>query len=488
LTPGAPLAAGAAYTATVKGGASGVKDLAGLALAADVTWSFTTSATGTPSCSGATSLWPANPTPAVPADPDTSAVELGVKFRSSEDGFVCGLRFYKGSGNTGTHVGHLWTSTGQLLATVTFTNETASGWQQMLFDAPVAITANTVYVASYHAPVGRYSVNENYFASGVASTPLYALSSSESGGNGVYLYGSGGFPTDTYQASNYWVDVLFATGATGGGTPPAAPSGLTGTAVSSTRIDLGWTDTAANESGFKIERCQGAGCSSFAEIATVGSNVASYADTTGLAASTSYSYRVRAYNSAGDSAYSNTASATTLGGPVNTGFLSPSANAPVTVSAGDKNGFETTPENAYVADGAFAVDANSGTGTGTSCTGSGKDKHLFYDYGFAVPAGAAIQGIEVQLTARVSSTASTPTMCVQLSWNGGASWTAAQRTATLSTASATYTLGGPGNTWGRTWAASDFSNANFRVRIIDVASSTARTFSLDSIAVRITYI
>ena len=78
------------------------------------------------------------PTPATPSDPDTSAVEVGVKFRSDVDGHVTGIRFYKGTGNTGTHVGHLWTPTGTLLATATFTGESATGWQQVTFATPVA--------------------------------------------------------------------------------------------------------------------------------------------------------------------------------------------------------------------------------------------------------------------------------------------------------------------------------------------------------------
>ena len=61
--------------------------------------------------------------PPTPADPDTAAVELGVKFRADVAGSITGVRFYKGTGNTGTHVGHLWTSTGTLLATATFTGE-----------------------------------------------------------------------------------------------------------------------------------------------------------------------------------------------------------------------------------------------------------------------------------------------------------------------------------------------------------------------------
>jgi hypothetical protein len=76
---------------------------------------------------------------------------------------------------------------------------------------------------------------------------------------------------------------------------------------------------------------------------------------------------------------------------------------------------------------------------------------------------------------------------VQLSWDGGTTWTTAKSTATLSTTEATYTLGSTSDTWGRTWTSSNFSNTNFRIRIIDVASNTSRDFFLDYAAVNITY-
>jgi hypothetical protein len=96
---------------------------------------------------------------------------------------------------------------------------------------------------------------------------------------------------------------------------PTAPTNLTATAVSSSQINLAWVDSATSEQGFKIERCSGAGCSNFVQIVMVGANVTSYSNT-GLSGSTSYSYRVRAYNAGGDSDYSNTASAMTQAAPV----------------------------------------------------------------------------------------------------------------------------------------------------------------------------
>ncbi len=160
----------------------------------------------------AVTIWPSTTVPGTAdAGPD-SAVELGVKFRSDVAGRITSIRFYKGSGNTGTHVGNLWSSTGTNLASVTFSGETTSGWQQANFATPVSITANTVYVASYHTNVGHYADNQNYFATaGVDNPPLHALQNGVSGGNGVYRYGSSsGFPNQTWNTSNYWVDVVFS--------------------------------------------------------------------------------------------------------------------------------------------------------------------------------------------------------------------------------------------------------------------------------------
>jgi hypothetical protein len=92
---------------------------------------------------------------------------------------------------------------------------------------------------------------------------------------------------------------------------PNAPSNLTATAVSTSQINLSWADNSSNESGFKIERCQGNGCTNFAQIAQVGINVTTFSNT-GLSRNTRYRYRVRAFNGGGNSAYSNIAAARTL--------------------------------------------------------------------------------------------------------------------------------------------------------------------------------
>jgi hypothetical protein len=166
----------------------------------------------------AASIWPNSTVPGlVDAGPDSS-VELGVKFMADVSGTVTGIRFYKASTNTGTHIGNLWScgnatcSTGTNLRSVTFSGESASGWQQMNFSTPVAITAGTVYVVSYHTDAGHYSFNGGYFATaGADNIQLHALANGVAGGNGVYAYGStSAFPASTYNSANYWVDVLFS--------------------------------------------------------------------------------------------------------------------------------------------------------------------------------------------------------------------------------------------------------------------------------------
>jgi hypothetical protein len=128
-----------------------------------------------------------------------------MKFSSDVAGKVTGVRFHKWStANGGTHVGNLWDASGRKLATVQFAQETSSGWQTANFSAPVAIAANTTYVISYYAPKGHYSATEKGLSSAVHAGPLHVPAS-----GGVYVYGTGGFPNQTYNGSNYWVDLLF---------------------------------------------------------------------------------------------------------------------------------------------------------------------------------------------------------------------------------------------------------------------------------------
>lgn len=197
--PTQPLAADTTYTVTL----SGVRSAEGTTLAT-TTWTFRTeAAVATPA---PTSNLFGQAVPAVAAVDDPDAVELGVVVTPSVDGDVTRIRFYKGAGNTGTHVGSVWTLDGQLLGRVTFTGESAGGWQSAALATPVRLRAGTSYVVSYLAPRGHYSVTSGGLRSGAVSGPLTASSEQ----NGRYLYGaSGGFPTRSWNATNYFVDLEF---------------------------------------------------------------------------------------------------------------------------------------------------------------------------------------------------------------------------------------------------------------------------------------
>lgn len=158
---------------------------------------------------GQTSLWPNSAIPKVPQVSSTAAVTVGLRFYTSDAGYITGVRFYKGSRNTGTHIGALWTSSGTQLATVTFTGETASGWQQAKFATPVSVAKNMIYIVSYTAPSGSHAEDQNY---NWASLNVLGLVRTIGSPPSVLTYGSGvQFPkTSSSAKSNYWVDVIFS--------------------------------------------------------------------------------------------------------------------------------------------------------------------------------------------------------------------------------------------------------------------------------------
>ncbi|MFJ9835834.1 DUF4082 domain-containing protein [Streptomyces sp. NPDC101169] len=205
FTPSTELALHTTYTASVQ-----ATDLWGNAMADPVTWTFTTSTTP-PAVTCPCTLWNSSAVPATTdMTGDTNSVELGTRFTSSASGWVTGVTFYKGTGNTGTHTGSLWSDDGTLLATGTFTGESASGWQRMTFTNPVAISADTPYVVSYHAPNGHYAVDGGYFAGAHQSYPLTGTADTAAHHNGLYRYGADpAFPTGSYGSANYWVGPVF---------------------------------------------------------------------------------------------------------------------------------------------------------------------------------------------------------------------------------------------------------------------------------------
>ncbi len=164
----------------------------------------TTQGTAPPVAASGGSIWGTSYTPQENAY-SWGSFEVGVKFTASTSGTVSGVSFYKESWMGGyTHVGHLWSSTGTLLATAAFTNETPTGWQTVSFATPVSITANTTYIVSFSTGGGYFGISTNYFSrSGVTNG---ALSVPIDGG----VYGNANqFPSTNGEGMNFWADVVY---------------------------------------------------------------------------------------------------------------------------------------------------------------------------------------------------------------------------------------------------------------------------------------
>ena len=242
LLPNAPLASGATYTAIVRGGLSGsvVRNLQGSSLPASFSWSFTTgssSSTGACPCS----IWNATSTPVLADSGEAASLELGVKFRADSSGYITGIRFFKSANNTGSHVGSLWSSSGTQLASAVFPAETAAGWQQVSFSTPVAISAGVSYVASYHTTAGHYAFDQGAFTStGVDNAPLHALANGVDGPDGVFAYAATStFPSSSFNASNYWVDVVYLS------STPTAPPTVIATSPANAAVNVDPASTIA---------------------------------------------------------------------------------------------------------------------------------------------------------------------------------------------------------------------------------------------------
>jgi hypothetical protein len=178
--------------------------------AADNASEWATAITGyEPPAPGYVSLWSLTDTPAVIDTEDPTAYELGVLFHSDVAGSIVGFRFYKAAANAGAHIGRLWDLSQTKLGEVNFTDETESGWQTAILETPIAITAGTHYVASYVCPAGHHSESANYFTAAHDNDPLHAPTDYGGYNNGLYTWTLNTMPNQTYEDTNYWVDVLF---------------------------------------------------------------------------------------------------------------------------------------------------------------------------------------------------------------------------------------------------------------------------------------
>ncbi len=321
------------------------------------------------------SLFSSSSTPAATNTNDTSPVELGVKFQASSAGTVSAVKFYKGTQDTGTHTGTLWSNTGQVLATATFTGESASGWQTATFSNPVTLTPGATYTASYHTNAGRYSTTTNGFAAAVTNGPLTAPSS----GNGVYAYGSSSlFPTNTYQNTNYWVDVVFNPNSNAANQAPTAvndtgPAVTRNTAVTFATSTLLANDTDPNGDLLTVTGVSGATNGTVALDST--NSTITFTPAANYTGAAGFAYAV----SDGRGGTSSASVALTVSAPSTSAFsLFSSSATPAATNTNDPNAVELGVQ--FQASNAGSVSAvkfykgtqDTGTHTGTLWSSSGQ--------------------------------------------------------------------------------------------------------------------
>jgi hypothetical protein len=169
-------------------------------------------------------------------------------------------------------------------------------------------------------------------------------------------------------------------------------------------------------------------------------------------------------------------------------YCDPALNAAETVAAGDNDGYEGTASRACLPDGQVALDRNTGTSTSNSCLSTAKDRHQFWGYAFDLPdAVTGITGVTVSAQVGQSNNGGTTWLCIELSADGGATWTEPRRVDMAGNPVATYTFGGPLQAWGREWVLGDL-DGDFRVRVTDSSTQPNKDVRLDSLGVAVSYI
>ena len=251
------------------------------------------------------SLWGPNTT--VPVDDrdsgDPTPVEVGVKFKSDKFGTISGLRFYKAAANTGTHIGSLWSESGQRARAGDVHRRVRHPAGRPSRSArPVAVQPNTTYVASYYAPNGHYSASAGVLLHAPApgpiggavvdSPPLHAVRNTGTDRERrVQLRRGQHFPSSSFGGANYWVDVIY--------TPMAVPGTVTGvsaTAGGLTSANVTWSAPASGGAVTSYRITPYVGSTAQTATTITGSPPVTTTTITGLTTGTTYTFRVEAIN------------------------------------------------------------------------------------------------------------------------------------------------------------------------------------------------
>jgi hypothetical protein len=199
LNPVAPLATATTFTATLT---TGVRSTTGAPQASTTSWSFATSNCPCQLMKDKTPALTGLPVQDYRPGSGPFTYELGTRITSPTAATLVSVRFFKDSLESGTHVGRVWSSTGTLLESVTFQNETASGWQRQALPTPISMTPGATYVVSVGLN-STYAKTPNGLQNQIVSGPLRSVAD---GSNGVYNNTAGSFPNSSWAASNYYVD------------------------------------------------------------------------------------------------------------------------------------------------------------------------------------------------------------------------------------------------------------------------------------------
>jgi len=266
--------------------------------------------------------------------------------------------------------------------------------------------------------------------------------------------------------------------------PPTALSTTPGATMT-----IAWTPTVdAVADGYTVFRSTTSG-SGYGQITTISpASVASTTDTP--PASGRYYYVLQTTFQSWTSALSKETSGVFLEPAVTTATVPCAPGSNAAEATGDGDGYETMPDAACDQGVSAASDVNTGTtGHNATCTNTADDREQFWGFALGLPASVyQVTTITVRADALRTTSSGTNNLCVQLSWDGGTSWSTMRSVALTSATTTTYTIGGAVSLWGsHTWTVADFDPAVFRVRIVDATNVATQTYALDYLAVTVTY-